>query len=244
MRRGVVAVVVIVVGFALAGMPAPAARQAKTITASDFQFDSAVVDIAVGETVTFAIAPGSVSHSFKFDDGPEYPTPPAGPGPAWQNQSRTFTAAGRYLYVCGVHPSMTGVVNVAASTTPTPAPTPTATPTPLPGSSSQELEVRTLRMTAATFCTRRGPRCRRPGVKLRIDVSQPAAVSGTLKRRPPRGRARARSFGRVSFGTVAAGPRTLTFTRNAAGRRLSAGRYTLAVTVAGRAPKSLAFRVR
>jgi plastocyanin len=253
MRGGLVAAAVIV-GFALAGMPAPAARQAETIRAFDFGFDPDVVNVVAGDTVTFTIATNSASfHSFKFDDGPEYPpTGPAGQGPAWTNQSRTFTAAGRYTYVCGAHPFMLGEIDVSsAGSTPTPSPSATATPTPTPtpqGGSTDpgdpELEVRTLRLTADTFCTRRGPRCTRPGVKLRIDLSEAAPVSGTLKRRPPRGRARARGFGRVSFGSVAAGPRTLSFTRNAGGRRLTAGRYTLSVAVAGRAPRSLAFRVR
>jgi hypothetical protein len=72
----------------------------------------------------------------------------------------------------------------------------------------------------------------------------PAQVTGTLTRRPPRGRARAKSFGRVSFGNVAAGLRTLRFSKNAAGKRLTAGRYTLKLTVAGRAPQTLRFKVR
>jgi hypothetical protein len=99
------------------------------------------------------------------------------------------------------------------------------------------LEVRMLRMAAGPFCTRRGKSCSKPGVRVRIDLSQPATVSGTLRRRN-------RSFGRVRFGTVAAGPRTLSFRRNAAGRRLTAGRYTLRLQVAGAPQDALSFRVR
>ena len=61
---------------------------------------------------------------------------------------------------------------------------------------------------------------------MQIDLSQPATVTGTLRRR-------GRGFGRVRFGTVQAGARTLSFRRNAAGRRLTAGRYTLRLRIAG-----------
>ena len=63
-------------------------------------------------------------------------------------------------------------------------------------------------------------------------LSIPAEVSGTLTRRPLRGRARAKSFGRLNFGNVAAGVRTLTFSKNTAGTRLTAGRCTLKLTSA------------
>jgi hypothetical protein len=92
-------------------------------------------------------------------------------------------------------------------------------------------------MAARTFCTRRGPRCARPGVRVRIDLTRPARVTGTLRRR-------ARGYGRVRFGTVPAGPRTLRIRRNGAGRRLVAGRYTLRLRVAGEAQPALRFRVR
>jgi hypothetical protein len=88
---------------------------------------------------------------------------------------------------------------------------------------------------------RRGPRCRRPGARLRIDLSAPADVRGTLRRRAP-GARRFRAFGRLRFGRVGAGARTLTFTRTAAGRRLRPGRYTLALHAAG-TRRTLAFRV-
>lgn len=81
-------------------------------------------------------------------------------------------------------------------------------------------------------------------MRVRIDVSQPAEVTGALSRRPPLGKAKAKSFGRVRFGTVAAGMRTLSFTRNAAGKRLTAGRYTLKLTIAAQPPRTLRFKVR
>ena len=74
-------------------------------------------------------------------------------------------------------------------------------------------------------------------MRIRIDLSAPARVTGTLKRR-------AKRFGRVDFGTVAAGPRTLRFQRTTSGRRLKAGRYALALSVDGAAAETLRFRVR
>jgi plastocyanin len=228
------AAVAIVVTLALAGAVVPAlATDATTLQAKDYVFEPADVTIQVGDTVTFTIDPGSVSfHNFRFADGPEYPPAPSPPGPDWNGQSRTFTTPGTYTFVCGAHSTMTGVVKVEA-----PAATPTPAPTSTPSSDPGTLEVRTLRMAAGPFCTKRGPRCARPGVRVRIDLSQPATVSGTLRRR-------GRSFGGVRFGTVPAGPRTLTFRRNAAGRRLTAGRYTLRLQVAGEAQDALRFKVR
>jgi plastocyanin len=240
MRKGVVTVIVLM-ALAAAVMPALAADET-TITASDFQFAPAQVTIRAGDTVRFANSGGT--HNFAFADGASYPPSPSDPGPAWTNLSRTFTQAGAYAFVCDEHPNMTGTVTVSAATA---TPTPTTTATPGPGPPTQggaQLEVRTLRMTASTFCTRRGPKCRRPGVKLRIDLSQPAVVTGTLARRPPRGNVRAKRFGRVSFGTVAAGMRTLKFTKNAAGKRLTAGRYRFELTIGTRAPQTLSFKVR
>jgi hypothetical protein len=97
-------------------------------------------------------------------------------------------------------------------------------------------------MVGTSFCTRRTTTCRRPGVRLRIDLSAAARVTGTLSRRARPG-ARFRRFGSLDFGRVAAGPRTLSFTRTKAGRRLTLGRYKLALKAAG-ASRSLAFRVR
>ncbi len=232
MWRGPVTLAVITV-VALAVMPALAA-EGPTITASDTVFTPSELTIAPGETVTFANAGGS--HNFVFQDG-SYPTDPTPANSAvWANLSRTFTQADEYRFVCGAHPQMIGRILVEdPAATPTATPTPTPTPTPQP--SEPPPEVRGLSLAATTFCTRRGPRCARPGVRVRIDLSQPARVTGTLRRR-------GRGFGRVRFGTVAGGARTLSFRRTAAGRRLTAGRYTLRLRIAGREQRVLRFKVR
>jgi hypothetical protein len=79
-------------------------------------------------------------------------------------------------------------------------------------------------------------------VRLRIDLTAPARVTGTLTRRVRRGTP-FRRFGTLDFGHVAAGPRTLAFTRTRAGRRLARGRYRLALAAAG-STRTLAFAVR
>ena len=174
------------------------------------------------------------------------------------------------MFSCSLHPGMSGKVYVNATGT---VPTPSATrdrrrPRP-PRPPHRRTATRDARRrapparapphrrrgtpAAATLrtaivsreaCVRRGPRCRRPGVRLRIDLSAPADVRGTLRRRAP-GARRFQAFGSVRFGRVAAGPRTLKFTRTAAGRRLRPGRYSLALRAGERAqdarvPRALA----
>ena len=232
MWRGPVTFVVIT-GVALGVMPALAA-QGPTITASDFAFTPNDLTIAPGQALKLANSGGT--HNFKFADGnyPMAPTPST--DPVWDDLSRTFAQAGDYTFVCAAHPlDMKGVVHVQAPGA-TPTATPSATPTPTP-SGSEPPEVRRLSVAGTTFCVRRGPHCRKPGVRVRIDLSRPAPVAGTLSRR-------ARRFGRVDFGTVAAGARKLSFRRTASGRRLTAGRYTLRLRVAGELQPPLRFRVR
>jgi plastocyanin len=244
---------------ALLAAVAPAlAAQDHTITASSDVFTPASITIATGDRVVFANSGGS--HNFVFEDGPRFPQTPRPAGDAvWSTPlSRVFTVAGTYRFYCATHGGpggvgMSGTVTVAAGgPVPAPTPTPTPTATPTPGATGQPpapqgggaLQVRSLTTAAKSFCVRRGPGCRRPGVRLRIDLSAPARVTGVLRRRPPRAGAPGRRFGRVDFGTVAAGPRTLTFQRTASGKRLTAGRYTLAATVRGAGSRSLSFRVR
>ena len=234
-RRGVLCAAV--VGLA-AVAPAPAAA-GPTITASSNRYDQPNVTIAVGDTVAFANSGGA--HNFAFDDGPAYPDSPTPPGAAWSGLSRTFTAPGTYPFHCEAHPTeMQGAVTVT-SAAPTPTPTPTPTPAPPPGYGppppAAPLEIHTLRLDGTTFCTKRSRRCRRPGVRIRIDLSRAAPVNGTLSKR-------GRRFGRLDLGTVPAGPRTMKFSRSAAGRRLTAGRYALSLRVDAGSARVLRFRVR
>jgi plastocyanin len=231
MMRGVVTAAVIM-ALALAVVPALATDNV-TLEAYEYGFRPNPVTIRVGDTVTFTIdADAAVPHNFAFTDGPDYPENPAAQGSAWTNQTRTFTQTGTYAFVCEAHAFMTGTITVEPAT---------ATPTPDPTQPS--LEVQTLRVAAPTFCTKRSRTCRKPGVRVRIDLSQAAKVAGTLARRPSRGSAKAKRFGRVRFGTVAPGMRTLSFTKTSAGKRLTAGRYTLKLTIGALTPRTLRFKV-
>jgi plastocyanin len=205
-----------------AALPALAANDA-TVTARDFAFEPATVQIAPGETVTLDNAQGTHSYVFADESLPAMPTPDT--SPVWDTPLRkTFATAGSYPFHCGLHPGMTGTVNVVA---PAPTPTPTPTPSPQPGG-APPLEIRTLKMARGPFCTG----CRKPGARLRIDLSAAAHVRGTVKRARRRARA-------VDLGTIAAGPRTVRF-----GRKLAAGRYTLRLRVGDLAPRVLHFRIR
>ena len=228
---------------ALALLPA-FGGQGATVTASDFLFSPEAVTITAGETVTFGNDGGI--HNFAFADGQRFPADPTpSTDPVWDGPlSRTFAQAGSYAFRCDLHPvEMNGTVTVTApgGTTPAPPGSPPPAP-PAPGNPPADpgtpgaapLEVRTLRTAGRRFCVRR---CRRPGVRIEIELTRPATVAGTLTRR-------GRRFGRVRLGTVPAGPRTLRFSRTAAGRRLIPGRYALALTIDGTIRRTLRFRVR
>jgi plastocyanin len=232
------------VALVVAVAPALAADHTVRAVASD-QFSPRSITIAPGDRVHFANDGGT--HNFFFEDGPRFPEEVMGPGSAWNGLYRDFNAAGSYPYYCDAHGAaggvgMSGVITVAAtSPTPSPTPGPTATPTPGPGAtptpepggddspprSGSAVRVRSLAIA----------RARRSGVRVRIDLSAPARVKGVLRRG-------GRRFGRVDFGTVAAGPRTLRLRRTTGGRRLVAGRYSLTLRVGGAATKRLRFRIR
>ena len=88
----------------------PPATSATVQASPALQFNPGSVDLAVGGTVTFEF--GAVAHNLFFDDAP--PNAPANitAPTAGQSVTRTFTAAGRYIYNCHIHPGMTGTINV------------------------------------------------------------------------------------------------------------------------------------
>jgi plastocyanin len=238
----------------------------REVVARDLAFTPSKVAVMPGDTLTIRHDDRLTAHDLQFGDEPNRRVE-AGTG--WTVE-RTFSAAEQrdapYTFFCSLHPGMSGVVYVNATGTvpsPTPAPTTsatasatataTATATAAPGSpgapaqpgapSTGPLTAATLRSAAIAprACMRRSARCQRPGARLRIDLSAPADVRGTLRRRAP-GARRFRAFGALRFGRVAAGPVTLTFTRTASGKRLRPGRYRLALRAAA-STRALAFRV-
>jgi hypothetical protein len=80
-------------------------------------------------------------------------------------------------------------------------------------------------------------------VVLSVDLTGPAAVTGTLSRARLHGAARYTRFGTVDFGQVGAGKHQLRFNRTKSGRRLTPARYKLALTAAG-TTRTLRFRIR
>ena len=136
------------VGGLLIGAPAHGQdTPAAAIVASDFAFKTsggaaANVTVAPGSSVSFAYPAGEAMHNVVFA-GPQpsscRQTQPAGSGltsaplpatpsaPGWQGDC-TFTAAGTYAFVCGLHGTMTGSVVVASGAGGTPPPPPPPPP--------------------------------------------------------------------------------------------------------------------
>jgi plastocyanin len=73
-----------------------------------FTFSPMTVTVKVGGTVTW-LQVDSVGHSVQSDDGAWATSAVLMPG---QTFSHTFTRAGTYNYICGVHPYMKGTVSV------------------------------------------------------------------------------------------------------------------------------------
>ncbi len=73
----------------------------------DFSFDPADLTVDVGESVTWT-NDDSTAHSV-VGAGGAFASPDIAPG---TNFSTTFSQAGTFEYVCGIHPSMTGTVTV------------------------------------------------------------------------------------------------------------------------------------
>lgn len=103
-----------------------------TVRIAGFAFAPANASVNAGDTVTWAHEDGDIPHSVAFTGGPSSPVLTGG-----GFYLRTFESAGTYGYICGVHPSMTGTVTVAAAQEPTAAPTAVPpTPTSPPAATS------------------------------------------------------------------------------------------------------------
>jgi len=142
--------------------------------------------------------------------------------PGWKGTC-TFSRAGTYTFVCGIHPSMTGTVKIedpAPSVTPTPTATatpadpdtPTATPTPVPGAQPTPQPARQP-FTAKLAATQKGATIR--GTTTATDE---LTVTVTYKQ------------ARIARRTFSTGKR-FAVTLNAAGRRALNRHKTLRVTV-------------
>lgn len=86
--------------------PAGGTSGGSSVAVSDFAFDPETATTAVGEEVTWTVAEESSPHTVKFDDEESEELA------AGDTYSRSFSEAGEFKYVCGIHPQMTGTVTV------------------------------------------------------------------------------------------------------------------------------------
>ncbi len=108
--------------------PVPPPPGPSDVTALDFAFSPATIDVVVGTRVRWANR-GAALHTVTAQDG-SFDSGLMGPGASF---SRVFASPGTFPYLCVLHPGMTGVVRVAASPGATaPPPVPTTPPTPRP----------------------------------------------------------------------------------------------------------------
>lgn len=90
--------------------PGPVVTSAVVQATPANQFTPATINLAAGGSVEFDF--GAVAHDVFFDDDPAG-APANITAPSFNTSvSRTFTAKGRYVYNCHIHPGMSGVVVV------------------------------------------------------------------------------------------------------------------------------------
>ncbi|HEY6829034.1 MAG TPA: plastocyanin/azurin family copper-binding protein [Gemmatimonadaceae bacterium] len=90
--------------------PGPVVTSAVVQATPANQFTPGTINLAVGGSVEFDFGP--VAHDVFFDGAPSG-APSNITAPSFNTSvSRTFTAKGRYVYNCHIHPGMSGVVVV------------------------------------------------------------------------------------------------------------------------------------
>lgn len=159
-------------------LPATASASPATVTATtNDTFSPADVTVNVGEAVTWTFAK---KHNVY---GTGWASPDQASGTSW---SHTFDKAGDYKYICTLHSNMAGVVHVlpqASSQPPASAPpagAPSDVPTPV-GSSPQPITPAGTDSVAPQVRVHR-PAIRRSSLFVRVDVTEPGAISVALVR--------------------------------------------------------------
>ncbi|MCU4184226.1 cupredoxin domain-containing protein [Acidiferrimicrobium sp. IK] len=84
-----------------------------TVTINNFAFSPKALTIAVGTTVTW-VNRDVAAHDVKFSAGGIPVSPLLLANSSRDHWSHTFTKAGTYPYICGIHPYMTGTVTVGS----------------------------------------------------------------------------------------------------------------------------------
>lgn len=87
---------------------APAAGAPAAVAIANFAFAPADLTVATGTTVTWTNADGA-PHSIKSSDGGFASGGALSKGASY---TVTFSTAGTFAYVCGIHPSMRGTITV------------------------------------------------------------------------------------------------------------------------------------
>ncbi len=128
------------------------------------------VSIEVGESVTWTNQAGGF-HNVVFDDGSF--AQPSDPDPSPWTVTRTFNAAGEFLYYCEQHGNkggvgMAGKVVVGGGAQPAPGGDTTA-----PG-------IKSLRVDPATFCNKKSKTCRKTGARIRFSLTEASRVEFTV----------------------------------------------------------------
>jgi plastocyanin len=109
-----------------------------TVQVVDFAFNPGSVDVVAGTTITW-VNSGAALHTVTAGDG----SFDSGLISAGGRYSRRFASPGTYPYLCGLHPSMTGVVRVSGTNGATPPPPAPSSPKPTkPPVAGGELELR------------------------------------------------------------------------------------------------------
>jgi len=92
-----------------AGAAAHGADEAATVSIREMRFEPAALTVKAGATVRWVNDEKRTSHSVLFKGEGGLESERLFPGEQWQ---RRFDKPGRYAYICGPHPEMSGVVEV------------------------------------------------------------------------------------------------------------------------------------
>ena len=88
-----------------------AASGGNSVTIKNFAFQPQTLTVKAGTTVTWTNQ-DSTPHTVQFSDKSIPTSPDLSAGGGQSTYTHTFTAAGTYPYICGIHNYMTGTVKV------------------------------------------------------------------------------------------------------------------------------------
>lgn len=82
-----------------------------SVMIKNFSFEPQTLTVKVGSTVTWTNQ-DSTPHTVQFSNKSIPPSADLSAGGGQSTYSHTFSAAGTYPYICGIHNSMTGTIKV------------------------------------------------------------------------------------------------------------------------------------